>query len=445
MGFIALTVSFHHHPEPPTEPLHCTTARQTESEWTFSKLFDFFAILSAEDSVFVVRVETTQLVVMVMLLCVKDIHIQTDAVLAMNRANVRVSKARVMHIKSLIKSVYTLHTQKMGAWLRLLHRTASGVRFSHIVNILPLRKKQRNEFSRRRCEKFRNHDFDGRCSRALVFFRGQRWTLAKYVETCVPYLFRARLDEVVARSVTNGELTWNCAQLGNYGKANCQQIIFTKIFALRRVEGSNLPAGEYFAEVGLRRVMASFIPADEQSADVGSLTHLSLLELSLRKDKGCGVLSGEPSAHCFLLETIMWMLALRRITGSLVPAGEQSVDVGPAKGQGLACSSWQIFCGCCYCEGSRTGKPSADCGTVKCHVATGSLDFAGEHSTDASRADWFLLEKILWVLQWGKGWRVPAGKYSADVPTAKGPGLGHISEKRAIKAASDEAAIALCS
>jgi hypothetical protein len=141
----------------------------------------------------------------------RDIHIQTDAVLAMNRANVRVSKARVMHIKSLIKSVYTLHTQKMGAWLRLLHRTASGVRSSHIVNILPLRKKQRNEFSRRRSEKFRNHDFDGRCSRALVFFRGQRWTLAKYVETCVPYLFRARRDEVVAGSVTNGELTWNCA------------------------------------------------------------------------------------------------------------------------------------------------------------------------------------------------------------------------------------------
>ena len=35
---------------------------------------------------------------------------------AMNRVNVRVSKARVMHIKSLIKPVYTLHTQKMGAW-----------------------------------------------------------------------------------------------------------------------------------------------------------------------------------------------------------------------------------------------------------------------------------------------------------------------------------------
>jgi hypothetical protein len=61
-------------PPPPRAP-HGTPSlgapRQTESAWTFSKLFDFFAILSPEDSVFVVRVETAQLVVMVMLLCVK--------------------------------------------------------------------------------------------------------------------------------------------------------------------------------------------------------------------------------------------------------------------------------------------------------------------------------------------------------------------------------------
>lgn len=48
----------------------------------------------------------------------------------------------------------------------------------------------------------------------------------------------------------------------------------------------------------------------------------------------------------FLLPNILRMLPLRRVASSLVPAGKSSPDVATVKGHGLACSSWQTFCGC---------------------------------------------------------------------------------------------------